>query len=111
MDLKTLEIMLDEVAESVKNASANYFSEAEKVVIAKFALESAEDVAWLSGSIDGKNEALRLAQLRQACKQQYDDLRNAERKERTAKFILDQFLKRSVLAHDYLRILEISAKG
>lgn len=74
---------------AMQKALQQAFTATEKVVELKAILEAAQDAVLLDGRIDGKNEAIREAQMRWLVKDELLDVELAERAARRAKTTLE----------------------
>ena len=84
MDKATLEKMADHAFKEIELKRYELFTAAENVIEAKADLENARTQAFNNGSIDGKNEEIRKAQLRELLDADYSQLAEMEKAERAA---------------------------
>lgn len=78
--LSTLALSLPEIVESITRKEMRIFKIQQEVADLKLAIQIAEDHALMAGTIDGKNQEIREAQLRLCGGDQRGALREAERR-------------------------------
>jgi hypothetical protein len=109
MDKQTLEKMAVTVYGNLMKAADNAFVSAGNVIECKQTLDVDRAAALTSGKIDGKNEEVRKAQIREALDGQYQAVAECETQERLAMYNLQKAQIEVDTVKTLLRIAELAA--
>jgi len=108
MDKQKLEEMTLTGFKALTIARSALFAAAEKVIYLEMVLDGEKSAALLSGKIDGKNEEIRKAQLKDVLQDQYTELAIAQNGERRARFDLEAALTDVDTVKTLLRVAELA---
>lgn len=107
MDKNELEQRAVKAFESLVVARDNLFSAAERSIYTAMKLEDEKSSLLSSGKIDGKNEEIRKAQLRELAGSAFDELAIMQNNERAARYQFDKASAEVDAVRTLVRIAEL----
>ena len=108
MDKNTLETKAISAFENLQSACDALFSASEKSIYTAMKLEDEKSSLLSSGKIDGKNEEIRKAQLRELAGSAFDELSIMQNNERAARYQFDKAATEVDTVKTLLRIAELT---
>jgi hypothetical protein len=100
--------MAEQAFKVVTIARAALFAAAEKAIYLDMKLDGEKSAALLSGKIDGKNEEIRKAQLKDVLQDAFTELAISQNGERRARFDFDAAMTDLDTVKTFLRIAELA---
>ncbi len=108
MNKQQLEKMATNAFTNLQTARDLLFTATEKAIYTAMKLEDEKSVLLSSGKIDGKNEEIRKAQLRELAGSVFDELAIMQNAERKARYDFDRALTDVDTVKTLLRIAELT---